>query len=478
MCGIFCIYGESFPYVTGTLKHRGPDEERVVRYGKCTMEFTRLAINGLGDNGMQPFISRRGQMLMCNGEIYNHRDFGKFESDCACLLPIASEFGMQAMCESVRGVFAICFYDGDAVWAARDPLGVRPLFYTKYGTTSIAFASEAKTLTQFNTKIEIFPPGTLYNSYDDEFVTWWKVPRDIGYDNAYRLPMLFEESVRIRVENTERPIAFLLSGGLDSSLVSAIASKYIGKIKTFSIGAHDSPDVIAAEKVAKHIGSDHTHVHFDFEEGHKVIDQVIKDIESYDTTTVRASVPMWILLKWISENTDCKVILSGEGSDEIFGGYLYFHYAPGIDAFHSETIRRLDLIHQFDGLRADRCAAAHGLEVRVPFLDKLFVEYVVGDMEPNLKKTDIEKHVLRDAFKGLLPDEILWRQKDAFSDAVGYSWVKSLKERYDEEVYYKDIFDKFYPGCSHLITEIWRPRWTDEKDPSATTLKVHKANTL
>lgn len=477
MCGIFCIYGETFPYTPETLQHRGPDEARTVKNGKCVMEFSRLAINGLCENGMQPFVYDCGRMLMCNGEIYNHEQFGKYESDCACLLPVAARYGMNALCKTVRGVFAICYYDGENIWAARDPLGVRPLFYTRYDNNSIAFASEVKALTQFGTRVEIFPPGTIYNSCNEEFTTWWKVPSTVGTSDGSQLAKAFEESVVMRIKNTERPVAFLLSGGLDSSLVAAIAAKHLGKIRTFSIGAPDSPDVIAAEKVARHIGSDHTHVLFDFEEGHRVLKQVIKDIESYDITTVRASVPMWILLKWISENTKCRVILSGEGSDEIFGGYLYFHYAPDVDAFQTETVRRLNLIHQFDVLRADRCAAAHGLEIRVPFLDKKFVEHAVGFLDPVLKRDGMEKRVLREAFQGLLPDEILWRQKDAFSDAVGYSWVESLRNKYDEEVYYKEIFDEFYPGCEHLITEIWRPRWTDQMDPSATTLKVHITNT-
>jgi asparagine synthase (glutamine-hydrolysing) len=272
-------------------------------------------------------------------------------------------------------------------------------------------------------------------------------------------------------------------------------------MKTFSVGIEDSPDVLAARVMAKFLGSDHTEFRFDVQEGLENLENVIWSLESYDTTTVRASVPMWLLSRHISKHTDCKVILSGEGSDELFGGYLYFHYAPDVDAFSAENARRLRLIHQFDGLRADRCMAAHGLELRVPFLDINVVDAgMTIDQSLKLPKDGVEKWYLRDLFRGDLPDEILWRQKNGMSDAVGYAWVKTVKEFAEktvsdeefmairvksgthnapltkEEALYRKIFWKrFGTENDHLISEIWRPKWTDVTDPSATQLAVHQA---
>ena len=311
--------------------------------------------------------------------------------------------------------------------------------------------------------------------------------------------------MKIRIENTDRPIGFLLSGGLDSSLVAAVAKRLLPegtRLKTFSIGLEGSPDILAARVVAKYLDSDHTEVPFDIEEGLRVIPDVIKSLESYDTTTVRASVPMWLLCKWISKNTDCRVIISGEGSDELFGGYLYFHYAPDVQHFSLENVRRLRLIHQFDGLRADRCIAAHGLELRVPFLDREFVEVgMTIDQSLKVPGDKMEKWILREAFEGYLPNEILWRQKNGMSDAVGYSWVEAVKKFANEtvsdgtfeimktstmnhntpltkeEAMYRSIFLKTFGGrCDHLISEIWRPKWTTETDPSAAKLSIHQDN--
>jgi asparagine synthase (glutamine-hydrolysing) len=456
----------------------------------CWMEFSRLAINDLSNSGMQPFLNN-GKMLVCNGEIYNHLEFDPVNTnDCKCLIPLIEEYGILEASKMIRGVFAICYTDGKRLLASRDPLGVRPLFYTRFEPGKMALASEAKALLNFGTKIEIFPPGHSYDSDTDKFTCWYSSYWDFSNEpsDENEIKTKFEEAVRIRVENTDRNIGFLLSGGLDSSLVAALGKKYLGKqIKTFSVGTStSSPDILAARVMAEFLDSEHHELIFDpVKDGIPIIESVIKSLESYDTTTVRASVPMWLLAKYISEKTDCKVILSGEGSDELFGGYLYFHYAPSITDFAIECTRRLRLIHQFDGLRADRCMAAHGLELRVPFLDKEFVELgMTIDQSLKVPGNSMEKWILREAFEGVLPHEILWRQKNGMSDAVGYNWVDTVKEfaeqtlahcdegRTKEETMYHDIFAKQYKNCDHLISEIWRPKWTNVLDPSARQLSV------
>jgi asparagine synthase (glutamine-hydrolysing) len=459
------------------------------------MEFSRLSINDLSLNGMQPFVSKKG-MLMCNGEIFNHKLFSNHQNDCACLIDLVEDVGILETSKRILGEFAFCYSDGDSIQAARDPLGVRPLFYTRSEDT-VALASEVKALLHIGSKIEIFPPGHVYDSKEDKFTCY--------YDYTWDVKRVFIDAVRTRIENTDRNVGFLLSGGLDSSLVVAIANKFsrCERLKTFSIGTQDSPDVLAARVVAEHFDTNHRELLFDVQEGLDNLENVIWSLESYDTTTVRASVPMWLLSRFISNETDCKVILSGEGSDELFGGYLYFHYAPDVQAFTDENTRRLMLIHQFDGLRADRCMAAHGLELRVPFLDRNVVEFGMSmNQNDKMPKDGVEKWYLRDAFKGFLPNEILWRQKNGMSDAVGYAWVKAVKEFAEnavsdrefesikrqaknhnvpltkEEALYRKIFWKrFGTGCDHLISEIWRPKWTTVTDPSATHLNIHEVNT-
>ena len=501
MCGITVTLGDVI-VSPKELNHRGPDAYREWRLGKCTMYFNRLAINDLSAAGMQPFV-RSGTMLVCNGEIYNHEEFenGKenSSSDCECLHSMISTYGMHDTCNLIRGEFAMAWSDGDRLMVARDPFGVRPLFYVKTNV-GIAFASEAKALALSIGRIEIFPPGHFYDSYLEDFVCYhnihWHVQPGLTNGATFMVRSLLTEAVSRRVKNTDREVGFLLSGGLDSSLVVAIATTMCkGPIKTFSIGQEDSPDVLAARQVSEALGTDHHEVIFDFDEGVRVIPEVIRSLESYDTTTIRASTPMWILCKWIKENTSCRVLLSGEGSDEIFGGYKYFKGAPSADAFQAETIRRLRFLHQFDVLRADRCAAAHGLEMRVPFLDRDFVDGVIR-LDESVKMTTLEKQVLRDAFTSVLPPEILKRPKDAFSDAVGYGWVDHLRDHGErtiseqvfehtvirsgdynpptsnEEAWYRQVFwNMFGHDKDHLINEIWRPKWTDVIDPSARQLK-------
>lgn len=501
MCGIVALFGDEVEVSGYLLSHRGPDDYRTLTIGKCRMDFYRLAINDLTDAGMQPF-KRGREMLMCNGEIYNHNEFRRGDetgkSDCEVLLPMIQNYGLLKTVDMVNGDFAMIYTDGKRVMAARDPVGVRPLFYSRYTDGSIAFASEAKALLFLNSEIHVFPPGHIFDSYINDFVCYysgyWNVNKYIKTNYLKDVHNTLTNAVCERIDNTERDIGFLLSGGLDSSLIVAIAARKLGKVKTFSIGLEGSPDLKAARMVAEYLNTEHTEVTFTPSEGIAHINDVIHSLESYDTTTVRASTPMWLLCKYIKQNTTCRYIFSGEGSDEILGGYLYFHNAPNVDEFACENMRRLRLIHQFDGLRADRCAGAHGLDLIVPFLDKNFID-VCMSANQNCKIDKVEKRMLREAFEGYLPHDILWRQKDGMSDAVGTNWVDEVKKYAEneidddtvrsvklkshghntpltkEEVLYRTIFWRLYgKDNDRLISEIWRPRWTTIKDPSARLL--------
>ena len=501
MCGIIALFGDEVEVSSHLLSHRGPDDYRTKTIGKCRMDFYRLAINDLTKAGMQPFVDGK-EMLICNGEIYNHREFltgaEKSASDCEVLLPLIQNVGIMKTVDMINGDFAFVWTDGKRIMAARDPVGVRPMFYTRYAENSIAFASEVKALLFLRSQIHIFPPGHIYDSYVNDFVCYhtgyWRVNKIFRNGFKLQIRQALENAVHDRLNNTHRDIGFLLSGGLDSSLIASIASRKLGKIRTFSIGLEGSPDLEAARKVAKYLDTDHTEVKFTVAEGITHINDVIHSLESYDTTTVRASTPMWLLCKYIKQYTSCRYIFSGEGSDEILGGYLYFHNAPNVDEFACENMRRLRLIHQFDGLRADRCAGAHGLDLIVPFLDKEFIDLCMT-INQNEKIDSVEKRILREAFEGYLPHDILWRQKDGMSDAVGTNWVDEIKKYAEDEVddvlfretkvkaqghnvpltkeeaLYRNIFWKMYGNDNdHLISEIWRPKWTKITDPSARLL--------
>lgn len=496
MCGIIAYFKKEPEHIS-YLDHRGPDDQVCSKLGKCTMCFSRLCINDISSNGSQPFI-KNGKMLVCNGEIYNWKEFEtgeeKSKSDCEPLIDLIDRVGIQNTCNIIRGVFAFIWTDGNRIIAARDPVGVRPLFYSR-DNKGIIFSSEVKGLGK-HVKAEIFPPGHFYDSFSDSFTCYYP----LYWSNTYfpgvsqDLKRTLENAVLKRVDNTDRPIGFFLSGGLDSSLVVAIARKLLPKdaiIKTFSIGTDDSPDVKAARVVSKYLNTQHHEISFNFNEGVSVLKDVIKSLESYDTTTIRASVPMWLLSRWITTNTDCRVLLSGEGSDELLGGYKYFQNAPNQDVFNLETHRRVAKLHQFDVLRTDRCTAAHGLEVRVPFLDRDFIDSVM-EQDPLSKMTSDEKKILRDVFEGYLPNDILRRKKDAFSDAVGYSWVDHIQKYAEEKIedidfkeiqklagehntpttkeealYRKIFWNQYGIQNDHLISEIWRPKWTTITDPSA-----------
>jgi len=506
MCGIVCVFGEEKTNVPqGLLTHRGPDDFKSVTLGKCQIDYYRLAINDLSSSGMQPFVYKESIAFACNGEIYNYKDLQVGEetstSDCEPVMHVIRLLGVKNALDMIRGDFAFVYTDGAHVIAARDPVGVRPLFYTRHADGSIAFASEAKALRFLGTPISVFPPGHFYDSTIDDFVcyytTHWRInssERELRSSSSIDIRKTFEDAIGLRLSMSDRPKGFLLSGGLDSSLVCAIAQRLSSRpIRTFSIGLEGSPDLEAARVVAEFIGSNHTEIHFTVEEGLEVIPDVIRSIESWDTTTVRASVPNYLLCKYINEQTDVRYIFSGEGSDEILGGYYYFKYAPNVTDFAMENMRRLRLIHQFDGLRADRCAGRWGLDLVVPFLDKEFIEACMT-MPQQLKVTTLEKDVLRRAFHGYLPDMILYRRKDAFSDAVGEAWVRRLRDlgdsisdtmmdnirlmcrgqnepRTKEEAFYREIFWSHFGSANDtLIREYWRPRWTTQTDPSARLL--------
>tara|TARA_B100001094_G_scaffold322725_1_gene372472 strand:+ start:197 stop:1756 length:1560 start_codon:yes stop_codon:yes gene_type:complete len=519
MCGIFFISnteGYSQDEVLDAfqkIKHRGPDDSQFLfKENSFSLGFHRLSINDTSNFGNQPF-SLDESLLICNGEIYNHKKLStpyknelQSSSDCEPLLHMFnSNIEVNDICNSIDGVFAFCIVKTDGSFVvARDRIGIRPLYWTRLLNGGYAFASEAKALIQLNPiHITHFPPGYYF---EDGHL--WK------YDNASRVTSLFslnilasilESSVSKRLMS-DRPVGFLLSGGLDSSLIASIGAKYNeDPIKTFSIGMSvDAPDLLYARKVSEFIGSEHTEIIYSFEEGCNAIDEVIRILESFDTTTVRASVPMWILSKYISDKTDIKVILSGEGADELFGGYIYTRNAPNADSFNRECNRLVEEVHMFDALRADRCTAAHGLELRVPFFDKELVNYVkcIGTNLKMSSEKKIEKEILRKSFDfNMLPKDVLWRQKNAFSDAVGYNWVDNLREytktlvtdeefkqirnqegickpMTKEEAFYRKTYNVYYPPESLTsITKFWKPRWTKINDPSAALFEFHNKST-
>jgi len=499
MCGIWCCLGphsESFPYCIDALRNRGPEYCTIKYYSGVSLGFTRLAINGLGDGGDQPFVNEDdASKLVCNGEIYNHvelrQKYNLSESgdgDCGILLDLIKKIGFADACREIDGVFAMIYIARDFVFIGRDPFGVRPLFHARYEGSHI-WSSEVKGFPGGATNIRPFPPGTIavYHRSNAAFHDAKRFhTTSIVCLDSFRTPRISHyclrdaliRAVQKRVMNTERPIAALLSGGLDSSLVAAIAASELRprgapKLRTFSIGMAGSPDLKYARKVADYIGSSHTAIVVTPEDFRQVVPQVIRDIESYDVTTVRASVGNWLLGKYIKENTDCKVVLNGDGSDEIGGGYLYMRNAPTDAHFNAETLRLLGEIHMFDVLRSDRCMAAHGLEARTPFLDKQVVQtWLSVPVELRTSQSRIEKAILREAFElsEILPPDVLWRRKEAFSDGVNtdgatHKWYA----RDDEAGYYKSIFNAEYSNAAKVIPHMWMPKWVETTDPSATS---------
>lgn len=540
MCGIWFCLGS---FCTANVKHyvdkvkaRGPEDTRIITCAHAgTMGFNRLAINGLNPDGMQPFqcdptafpghYAMKAIHYMCNGEIYNWKELAKqytietkSDSDCEVLgeLYLQNSESIQNFFRLLDGVFAIVIVDlqKNKVVIGRDPYGVRPLYVgdNKY------FSSEMKGLVPLCKNIVPFMPGSyrVYNATTLELlenreyiqVPFLKNPHYLYSSASVSLKIALEKAVEKRML-TERPVACLLSGGLDSSLVASLVAKNLrelGKppLKTFSIGMVGSTDVAYARLVADFIKSDHTEIILTPDDFFNAIPQVIHDIESFDTTSVRASVGNWLVSKYIKENTDCKVVFNGDGSDELFGSYMYFYNAPNDFEFESESQRLLKDIHYFDVLRSDRSISSHGLEPRTPFLDRQFVQVAMSlptESRRPIKGKQVEKYVLREAFndKITLPEEVLWRKKEAFSDGVSSlekSWYEIIQEKVaklvpenwkeiaqifshltpssPEQFYYRILFEKNYKDHSNVIPYFWMPKWCEgATDPSARTLKVY-----
>ena len=514
MCGILGFLGkvqqEELERCLAALKARGPEYQTLAFPTEQTaIGFTRLAINGLTEAGHQPIVGE--WTVVCNGEIYNYKDLAtryniplaEGASDCAIIPALLEKLEPTQVCRELDGVFAfIAVHKGGDVLVARDPYGVRPLFQG-HSPAGFGWASELKGLPTLSTSVVApFPPGTwrLFKGYtmrEERYhtVPWIKNPT-ASLDNL-RDALIAAVEKRLM---SDRPVGALLSGGVDSSLVAAIAARSLKekgqKLHTFSIGMPGSTDLVYAKQVADWIGSEHHEILCSKEDFLGAVETVVGTIESYDITTVRASVGNWLVGKWIRENTDIKVVLNGDGSDEVGGGYLYFYKAPSDAAFEAESQRLLADIHMYDVLRSDRCISAHGLEPRTPFLDKQFVA-VWCSLPTCLRRPStrfMEKHALRTAFmeSRLLPESVLWRKKEAFSDGVSSteeSWYVTVSRwceekgetgeyehnppRTAEGAWYRKLFEGLYGGqAATCIPYMWMPRWiSGVTDPSARVLK-------
>ncbi len=507
------------PYFDRT-KTRGPDDTRYLTCSDAILAFHRLAIMGLHDEGMQPFV-RGANAVVCNGELYGWRrerwaleakgySF-RSDSDCELLLPLYEQYGLD-MFAKLDAEFALILYDGakKQLIAGRDPIGIRPLYYGYLSDGAIIFASEAKNLVGLCERILPFPPGHYYA--EGVFTRYADLTTVTEYcqDDLDTVCRNIREKLILGVEkrlDADAPLGFLLSGGLDSSLVCAISAKLLGrKIRTFAIGMDLDPiDLKYAREAADYIGAEHTAFHMTRRQVLDSLEEVIALLGTYDITTIRASMGMYLCCKAIHETTDVRVLMTGEISDELFG-YKYTDFAPTSEAFQMEAKKRIDELHMYDVLRADRCISVNSLEARVPFGDLDFVRYVMAiDPEKKMNRYNMGKYLLRRAFEQdhILPDGILWRQKAAFSDAVGHSMVDDLKEyaescccdaefsrraaAYDfarpftkESLLYREIFEKYYPGQAAMIKDFWMPNRTwkgcDVNDPSARVLSNYGAS--
>ena len=549
MCGIVCAFDlkqssdklrSQVLDMSKNIRHRGPDWSGIYSDDKAILAHERLAIVDPA-SGKQPLYSPDKKLILAaNGEIYNHRDLRsqfpdynfQTESDCEVILALYQEKGVDFV-DDLNGIFGFTIYDveKDEYFVARDHMGIIPLYmgWDKYGTFYVA--SELKALEGVCTKIELFPPGHYLSSKDGQLVKWYNRDWDSFENvkdndtNIETLKQALEDAVH-RQLMSDVPYGVLLSGGLDSSITSAIAKKYANRrieaddkeqawwpqLHSFSVGLEGSPDLAAAQKVADHIGTVHHEIKFTIQEGLDAIKDVIYQLETYDITTIRASTPMYLMARVI-KSMGIKMVLSGEGADEIFGGYLYFHKAPNAQEFHEETVRKLSKLHMYDCLRANKSLAAWGIEGRVPFLDKEFMDVAmnINPKDKMITPKRMEKWVLRKAFEDYLPESVAWRQKEQFSDGVGYSWIDTLKEVVDSEVsdeqmanahfrfpiqtpqnkeeyYYRTIFESHFPSdaaalsvpqepsvaCSTKIALEWDEAFKNMNDPSGRAVaKVH-----
>ena len=542
MCGIVCVFElkqsseELRPQVldmSKSIRHRGPDWSGIFSNNKTVMAHERLAIVD-PTSGKQPLLSADGRyVLAANGEIYNHKELqaqleGKYDfqtaSDCEIILALYQDKGPDFI-DEMNGIFGFALYDTlkDEYFIARDHMGIIPLYMGWDQNGTFYVASELKALEGVCTKIELFPPGHYMTSETKVPVQWYNrdwMEFDAVKDNETSIDDLHDSlaaAVR-RQLMSDVPYGVLLSGGLDSSVTSALAKLYAAKrieadddqaawwpqLHSFAVGLEGSPDLEAAAKVAKHIDTVHHEVKFTIQEGLDAIRDVVYHLETYDITTIRASTPMYLLARAI-KSLGIKMVLSGEGADELFGGYLYFHKAPTPKDFHEETVRKLDKLHQYDCLRANKSLAAWGIEGRVPFLDKEFMDVAmrINPSDKMITSDRMEKWVIRKAFEQYLPESVAWRQKEQFSDGVGYDWIDTLKEVVEdnvsdeqmknahhkfsiqtpqnkEEFYYRSIFEEHYPSdtaalcvpsvpsvaCSTPIALEWDEAFKNMNDPS------------
>ncbi|WP_396193916.1 asparagine synthase B [Flavobacterium sp.] len=551
MCGIVCAFelkqkSETLrPQVlemSKIIRHRGPDWSGIFSNDKAILAHERLAIVD-PTSGKQPLFSKDGQLVLAaNGEIYNHRVLreqfeGKYEfqtqSDCEVILALYKEKGPHFI-DEMNGIFGFALYDveKDEYFIARDHMGIIPLYmgWDQFGTFYVA--SELKALEGYCTKIELFPPGHYMSSKDGELVQWYQ--REWTDFEAVKENETSIQEIRTALEAavhrqlmSDVPYGVLLSGGLDSSITSAIAKKFAQKriesgdmvdawypqLHSFAVGLEGSPDLAAARKVADHLGTIHHEIKFTIQEGLDAVRDVIYNIETYDVTTIRASTPMYLMARVI-KSMGIKMVLSGEGSDELFGGYLYFHKAPNAKEFHEETVRKLSKLHMYDCLRANKSLAAWGIEGRVPFLDKEFMDVAmrINPQDKMINGERMEKWVLRKAFEDMLPESVAWRQKEQFSDGVGYSWIDTLKAMVAQEItdeqlanakykfpiqtptskeeyYYRSIFNEHFPSdtaalsvpqeasvaCSTKVALEWDEAFKNLNDPSGRAVaNVHE----
>jgi len=539
MCGITAFFGDRTVANLDTYfkrgSKRGPENYTYECNQDVHMGFHRLAINGLNQESSQP-LHYKNYVMVCNGEIYNYKELiERFhfkmdtQSDCEVVLRLY-ELLKEKCLHELDGEFAFVIHDvsNNHIFAARDPYGVRPLYINEV-QNSFCLSSDLSPM-KFLPMLEVkqYPPGH-YSLFQQNLLGYTQETFRYHTLGNPTIPLVYQPilssvpaiwksmgntsplwfvyaslytAVRKRVLNTERPVACLLSGGLDSSLVAAIAARICrqeGKqLETYSIGLPGSEDLKFSSKVAEHIGSKHTQLVCTEDDFFNSIPQVIRDIESYDTTTVRASVGNWNIGKYIRENSQAKVVLNGDGADEVMGGYLYFHACPDEDAFDKECRRLLHTISYFDVLRSDKSIASHGLEPRTPYLDKAFVEaYLALPISIRYHKGHMEKYVIRSIIEwmdpALIPHDILFRKKEAFSDGVSSlekSWYQTIQERIplsestlnydfnipttDEQKYYRDVFRKYHKDCDHLVPYFWMPKFVVATDASARTLSQYK----